>query len=81
MLFRWCIRGRWKLLLTYDGEVNRYVSTHPREERRPQLFDLLADPWEKVNRAADHPDLVAELAQMIEDWYPLQERKALTRFD
>lgn len=81
LLFRWCIRGRWKLLLTYDGEVNRYQSTHPREERRPQLFDLLADPWEKVNRAPDHPDLVAKLARMIEDWYPLQERKALTRFE
>ena len=81
LLFRWCIRGRWKLLLTYDGEVNRYKTTHPREEKRPQLFDLLADPWEEVNRAADNPDMVRELAQLIEDWHPLQERKALTQWE
>jgi uncharacterized sulfatase len=35
LLYRWCIQGRWKLLLTYDGEVNRYASSHPREEKRP----------------------------------------------
>ena len=23
LLFRWCIQGDWKLLLTYDGEANR----------------------------------------------------------
>ena len=26
LLFRWTIEGKWKLLLTYDGEVNRYKS-------------------------------------------------------
>ena len=40
LLYRWRIEGKWKLLLTYDGEVNRYKSSHPREELRPQLFDL-----------------------------------------
>ena len=81
LLFRWCIQGRWKLLLTYDGEVNRYQSTHPRTEKRPQLFDLLADPAEKKNLAADNPEIVARLAEKISDWYPVKKRKVLTKFE
>ncbi|MCL4203848.1 MAG: sulfatase [Pirellulaceae bacterium] len=81
LLYRWCIEGRWKLLLTYDGEVNRYASTHPREEKRPQLFDLLADPREEKNVAGEHPEVVARLAKKIADWYPLKERTALTAFE
>lgn len=81
LLYRWCIEGRWKLLLTYDGEVNRYKSTHPRAEKRPQLFDLLEDPHEKTNVADKHPEIVERLAKRIADWYPVTERKALTTFD
>lgn len=78
LLFRWCIEGKWKLLLTYDGEVNRYKSTHPRTEKRPQLFDLTADPAELQNVAASHPAVVKRLANKINDWYPVTERKTLT---
>lgn len=78
LLYRWCIEGKWKLLLTYDGEVNRYQSTHPRTEKGPQLFDLLADPSEEKNLAAQHPDVVARLAKRIADWYPVTERKTQT---
>jgi arylsulfatase A-like enzyme len=81
LLFRWCIAGRWKLLLTYDGETHRYASTHPRAEKRPQLFDLLADPHEEENVAEQHPEVVAELAAMIADWYPVRERQVLTRWE
>jgi len=81
LLFRWCIEGKWKLLLTYDGEVNRYASTHPREEKRPQLFDLLADPSEQSNLAGSHPDVVARLAKEINGWYPVRQRKAVLTFE
>ncbi|MCO8122745.1 sulfatase [Stieleria sp. TO1_6] len=77
LLYRWCIEGKWKLLLTYDGEVNRYKSTHPRTEKGPQLFDLNADPTELVNLAKDHPEVVKRLAQKINDWYPVTERKTV----
>jgi uncharacterized sulfatase len=80
LLYRWVIEGRWKLLLTYDGEVNRYQSTHPRAEKRPQLFDLLEDPHEKRNVAGDHPDVVARLVQRLEAWYPVEKRRALRRW-
>ena len=73
LLYRWCIHGKWKLLLTYDGEVNRYQSTHPRTERRPQLFDLMADPHEKKNVAAEHADVVAKLVDRIDAWYAVKE--------
>ncbi|CAN5250883.1 sulfatase [soil metagenome] len=78
LLNRWVIEGKWKLLLTYDGKLGRNASVHPREEKRPQLFDLLADPHENQNRAAQHPDLVARLAEMIAGWWPVAERQVAT---
>ncbi len=80
LLFRWCIEGNWKLLLTYDGEVNRYPHVHPRKEKRPQLFNLKKDPGEKQNLAGQLPEIVAKMAAMIEDWYPVPERNALTSY-
>lgn len=81
LLFRWCIQGKWKLLLTYDGETNRYASTHPRTEKGPQLFNLEADPHETKNVARDHPEIVAALAKAIEQWYPVKERKTVLTLD
>ena len=81
LIFRWTIEGKWKLLLTYDGEVNRYQSTHPRKEKRPQLFNLLKDPQEKRNLAGDNPEVVARLAAKIGKWWPVKERKTLTKWE
>ena len=75
LLYRWAIEGRWKLLLTYDGEVNRYQTTHPRTETRPQLFDLLNDPFEKNNLAAQNPNVVRQLGGYIQSWYPADQRQ------
>jgi len=76
LTFRWCIAGKWKLLLTYDGEV---VRTRPEWDSRtvtgPQLFDLLDDPHEKRNVAASHPGVVARLAGRIDEWYPARKRR------
>lgn len=81
LLYRWTIEGKWKLLLTYDGEVNRYQSTHPRSEKRPQLFDLMADPTEQNNVAGQHPALIRRLAGHLDDWYPVKERQVLLEFN
>ena len=81
LIFRWTIEGTWKLLLTYDGEVNRYKTTHPREEKRPQLFNLLEDPKEEVNLAEQNPKVVARLADKIGKWWPVKERKVLTKWE
>jgi uncharacterized sulfatase len=78
LIYRWVVTGRWKLLLTYDGKLGRYASSHPRTEKRPQLFDLLADPHEDQNRAADHPEVVAELAAKLQAWWPVTQRQVIT---
>jgi len=80
LLYRWVIEGPWKLLLTYDGQVGRYASVHPRAERRPQLFNLLADPHEKQNLAAQHPEQVAQLAAQLWEWWPVHQRQVLTEW-
>ncbi len=78
LLYRWIVEGKWKLILTYDGVVGRYAWSHPREERRPQLFDLLADPHEEKNLAAENPEVVADLAKKIQGWYPSERGVQLT---
>ena len=81
LLYRWTIEGKWKLLLTYDGEVNRYRTTHPRTEKRPQLFDLIADPAEQHNLAGQYPNIVSHLAENIASWYPVRERRVKVKFE
>jgi len=78
LLYRWAIEGKWKLLLTYDGEAGRHANSYPRAERRPQLYDLFADPHETTNLAAKHPEVVERLARKINAWWPVAERKVQT---
>ncbi|MHB8900053.1 MAG: hypothetical protein ACYC6Y_14995 [Thermoguttaceae bacterium] len=54
--------------MTCDGKIGRYASHHPRPEKRPQLFDLLADPHEDQNLASQHPDVLARLAAKLQQW-------------
>ena len=68
-------------LLTYDGEVNRHKTTHPREEKRPQLFNLLKDPKEENNLAEQNPDVVAKLVANIDNWWPVKERKVVKKWE
>jgi len=46
---------KWKLLVNRDGS-------------RPQLFDVMADPNEKSDVAADHGDVVDRLKQQVIAW-------------
>ena len=79
LVYRWVIEGKWKLLLTYDGLVSaRYASSNPRDEKRPQLFDLLADPHEGKNLAAQNPAVVAALAAKLDAWWRPEGRTAQT---
>lgn len=80
LLYRWVIEGKWKLLLTYDGKLGRYASSHPRTEKRPQLFDLISDPHENRNLAAEHPEVVARLAKKLQQWWPVTERRVITEW-
>ena len=79
LLYRWCIENKWKLILTYDGKVSRYQSTHPRVIKGPQLFDLTKDPWEQNNLANGHPEVVERLVRRIDNWYPVSNRKTIKK--
>ena len=65
LLYRWVIKGDWKLLLSYDGIVNRYTFSHPDLGAGPQLYNLRVDPTETDNRAATNPELVQELTELL----------------
>ncbi|HUE72683.1 MAG TPA: sulfatase [Pirellulaceae bacterium] len=58
LLFRWCIRSRWKLIESADGGQR-------------ELFDLASDPHESRSVAADHADVAGDLAQQMRAvWNP-----------
>ena len=68
-MYRWCIEGKWKLLLSDPGDPG----TNPiikYDTDQPQLFDLSVDPAEKKNLAAEHPELVKRLTEKIDRWSP-----------
>lgn len=73
LLYRWVIRDHSKLLLTYDGRPGKMK--YPPQGGEPQLFDLQADPDEKVNLADQQPQTVTELSNLLDDWYPVTQRK------
>jgi len=62
------VRDReWKLLCEFDGT-------------KPELYRVAADPGEKTNLAAKHPEVVARLTQAVLAWnesMPQDESRAL----
>jgi uncharacterized sulfatase len=74
LLYRWCIEGPLKLLLTSDGQVGRYDVVHPQTRQRIELYDLEADPFENRNLADDRAEDVARLSRRIAEWWNLAPR-------
>ena len=72
LLYRWCIEGRLKLLLTYDGQVGRYDVVHPQTRQRVELYDLETDPLETRNLAEERPDVVERLSRRITEWWRVE---------
>ena len=58
------MRGKLKLVITNGG--------------RPELFDVEADPAERRNAIAEHPDLAKQLAAEVKAWLAT-EPKGLSR--
>ena len=82
--YLWCVEGDWKLILSYDGALEGgkggYDFTHNYVRSEPiRLYKITEDPFEKKNLAAEYPDKVEQLKEKIEGWYPLKERKLLTK--
>ena len=62
LLYRWTIRGPWKLIQPYGPN---------RPDAKPELYQVLKDEHENKNLAAQKPALVAELQQSIEKSLPV----------
>lgn len=54
--FRWCIDRNWKLILPANWPDGA------------ELYDVLADPFERSNRAAAEPEIVRRLTSELENW-------------
>ncbi len=68
LVHRWVIEGRWKLILTgpaapdHAGVVSNNV----------ELFDILADPYEKKNLAGQNAAQVSQLKARVDAWLPVK---------
>jgi arylsulfatase A-like enzyme len=68
--FRIVVKLPWKLIL--PDPVNRPYNPqfYPIEpDGKPQLYNLLEDPHERINLAADKPEVVTSLTVEIERWW------------
>ncbi|HET6423592.1 MAG TPA: sulfatase [Planctomycetaceae bacterium] len=64
--YRWLLsEGRWKLILPNPAGTPEKPDLSP----TPELYDVLADPHESQNLAADHPDRVTELTKQLNTWW------------
>jgi uncharacterized sulfatase len=54
---RWVRQGDWKLILSED------------KKSPAELYDLAQDPFEEKNRAAESPNRVRELSQVLDGWW------------
>ncbi len=55
------MRGKYKLVITQGG--------------RPELFDVEADPAERRNVVAEHPELAKQLAAEIKGWLATERKE------
>lgn len=80
LLWRWTVQDRWKLIVparydeqkTFPAWQGRHVDEVSRakhERGEVELFDVVADPDERTNRAAEHPDVVRRLRADLDAWW------------
>lgn len=70
--YLWCIEGDWKLIERYHGiDTTSYRVLHSWDTEPVRLYNLEEDPHEKNNLADQHPEIVARMKALIEDWYLL----------
>lgn len=64
---RWVRRGKWKLIVPAG------------QRSAAELYDLEADPTEEKNLAEEHPQQVAELRQLLDQWWTPEPSEAEDR--
>jgi len=78
LLYRWVIDGNYKLILSYDGLNKKYLGTHDVMDKRPQLYNIGKDPYEKNNLAGTKTKKLAKMVKKLDDWYPVNNTTGLT---
>jgi uncharacterized sulfatase len=62
--YRWIIDGQDKLIMPFNsGQSSWFTGT------RPQLFNVVTDPWEKSDRYVDEQGRVNELIAKLDAWW------------
>jgi uncharacterized sulfatase len=59
--YRWCIEGSWKVIVPRKATVPDGVV---------ELYDVVADPHEKRNRAGEDADRVKRMRAALDAWWP-----------
>lgn len=60
LLYRWTIAGRWKLIV--PDPVNR-------PDASTELYDVISDPSESIDRSAEMIDWVGRLSADVDAWW------------
>lgn len=62
------IKGQWKYIEPSNGPaLNRNTNTELGNHPQPQLYDLSRDPEEQQNVADEHPEIVEELSNLLQE--------------
>lgn len=68
--FRIIVKLPWKLILPDEKNKPYNPQFYPIEpDNQPQLYNLLEDPHERRNLAANNPEVVADLTREIKEWW------------
>ena len=71
--YLWCVEGDWKLLLRYHGkDTTHYHKLHIWDTAPRRLYNLKADPHEKNEVSAAHPEVVQRMTKAIQSWHPVK---------
>jgi hypothetical protein len=57
-----------------DNRFKLVVGQSRRSEDRAELYDLLADPQETTNLAAEHPEIAKQMTERLRAWQRSVER-------
>ncbi len=70
LMYRWCIRGKWKLIVPHFANV---------ADRQVELYDLRADPRETTDLIEKRPEEASRLLQTIDAWWPVGQPRNRAR--
>ncbi len=60
-------KGKWKYIEPSDGAAyNKFTATELGNDKEPQLYDLSVDKGEKKNLASQYPEIVKEMAGLLQ---------------